>query len=138
MERYGHVLVKAFTERVDGPGLEAVVVNYKALHDQASGRSSHSYVLTTSLTDTPDQLQPVGVGLSTRTRNSLKTIVCQHLHSFWGGEQNLRKSFEARVTSAGPSQAFPATESWHVQCYIAWLTFCAFRRTQHQWLSCSA
>ncbi|CAM9155153.1 unnamed protein product [Ectocarpus sp. 4 AP-2014] len=38
MERYGHVLVKAFTERVDGPGLEAVVVNYKALHDQASGR----------------------------------------------------------------------------------------------------
>ncbi|CAM9396924.1 unnamed protein product, partial [Ectocarpus fasciculatus] len=39
MERYGHVLVKAFTERVDGPGLEAVVVNYKALHDQASGRS---------------------------------------------------------------------------------------------------
>lgn len=34
MERYGHVLVKAFTERVDGPGLEAVVINYKALHDQ--------------------------------------------------------------------------------------------------------
>ncbi|CBJ31039.1 conserved unknown protein [Ectocarpus siliculosus] len=34
MERYGHVLVKAFTERVDGPGLEAVVVNYKTLHDQ--------------------------------------------------------------------------------------------------------
>lgn len=35
MERYGHVLVKAFTERVDGPGLEAIVINYKALHDQA-------------------------------------------------------------------------------------------------------
>lgn len=34
MEKYGHVLVKAFTERVDGPGLEAVMVNYKALHDQ--------------------------------------------------------------------------------------------------------
>ncbi|CAM9953786.1 unnamed protein product [Pylaiella littoralis] len=34
MERYGHVLVKAFTERVDGPGLEAVVVNYKELHNQ--------------------------------------------------------------------------------------------------------
>lgn len=34
MERYGHVLVKAFTERVDGPGLEAIVVNYKALHKQ--------------------------------------------------------------------------------------------------------
>lgn len=34
MERYGHVLVKAFTDRVDGPGLEAVVVNYKELHDQ--------------------------------------------------------------------------------------------------------
>lgn len=36
MEKYGHVLVKAFAERVDGPGLEAVVVNYKALHQQAS------------------------------------------------------------------------------------------------------
>lgn len=35
MERYGHVLVKAFTERVDGPGLEATVVNYKTLHDEA-------------------------------------------------------------------------------------------------------
>lgn len=34
MEKYGHVLVKAFTERVDGPGLEAVMVNYKALHNQ--------------------------------------------------------------------------------------------------------
>lgn len=34
MERYGHVLVKAFTERMDGPGLEAAVVNYKELHDQ--------------------------------------------------------------------------------------------------------
>lgn len=36
MERYGHVLVKAFTERVDGPGLEATVVCYKELHDQVS------------------------------------------------------------------------------------------------------
>ncbi|CAM9185097.1 unnamed protein product [Ectocarpus sp. 12 AP-2014] len=45
MERYGHVLVKAFTERVDGPGLEAVVVNYKALHDQASGRPCHSCLM---------------------------------------------------------------------------------------------
>jgi len=36
MERYGHVLVKAFTERVDGPGLEAAVVNYKKLHDQVT------------------------------------------------------------------------------------------------------
>ncbi|CAM9296741.1 unnamed protein product, partial [Ectocarpus sp. 12 AP-2014] len=45
MERYGHVLVKAFTERVDGPGLEAVVVNYKALHDQASGRLCHSCLM---------------------------------------------------------------------------------------------
>ncbi|CAM9198963.1 unnamed protein product [Ectocarpus sp. 8 AP-2014] len=45
MERYGHVLVKAFTERVDGPGLEAVVVNYKAVHDQASGRSCHSCLM---------------------------------------------------------------------------------------------
>eukprot|EP00903_Cladosiphon_okamuranus_P012495 g11700.t1 len=34
MERYGHVLVKAFTESVDGPGLEAIVVNYKELHKQ--------------------------------------------------------------------------------------------------------
>ncbi|CAM9943648.1 unnamed protein product [Scytosiphon promiscuus] len=34
MDRYGHVLVKAFTERVDGPGLEATVVCYKELHDQ--------------------------------------------------------------------------------------------------------
>lgn len=39
MERYGHVLVKAFTERVDGPGLEAVVVNYKELHNQVVGDS---------------------------------------------------------------------------------------------------
>ena len=36
MEQYGHVLVKAFAERVDGPGLEAVLVNYKALHDQVT------------------------------------------------------------------------------------------------------
>lgn len=36
MERYGHVLVKAFTERVDGPGLEAALVNYKKLHDQVN------------------------------------------------------------------------------------------------------
>ncbi|CAN0405098.1 unnamed protein product [Ascophyllum nodosum] len=33
-ERYGHVLVKAFTQRAAGPGLEAVLVNYRALHDQ--------------------------------------------------------------------------------------------------------
>lgn len=37
MDRYGHVLVKAFTERSDGPGLEATVVNYKELHNQVSG-----------------------------------------------------------------------------------------------------
>lgn len=36
MKRYGHVLVKAFTESVDGPGLEAVVVNYKELHNQVN------------------------------------------------------------------------------------------------------
>lgn len=34
MEAYGHILVKAFTQRADGPGLEAVLVSYKALHDQ--------------------------------------------------------------------------------------------------------
>eukprot|EP00752_Nemacystus_decipiens_P004962 g4515.t1 len=34
MERYGHVLVKAFTESAGGPGLEAVVFNYKELHSQ--------------------------------------------------------------------------------------------------------
>lgn len=46
MERYGHVLVKAFTESVDGPGLEAVVVNYKELHNQViHGISSISLYL---------------------------------------------------------------------------------------------
>lgn len=34
MENNGHILVKAFTQRADGPGLEAVLVSYKALHDQ--------------------------------------------------------------------------------------------------------
>lgn len=34
MEKYGHVLVKAFTTHADGPGLEAALVNYKALDDQ--------------------------------------------------------------------------------------------------------
>lgn len=36
MEKYGHVLVKAFAESMDGSSLEAVMVNYKALHHQAS------------------------------------------------------------------------------------------------------
>ena len=40
-ERYGHVLVKAFTQRAAGPGLEAVLVNYRALHDQVQIRRSH-------------------------------------------------------------------------------------------------
>lgn len=45
MERYGHVLVKAFTERADGPGLEAVLVNYKALHHQASSFCLSAFVV---------------------------------------------------------------------------------------------
>lgn len=46
MERYGHVIVKAFTERVDGPGLEAVVVNYKELHNQVIHRLRHILACT--------------------------------------------------------------------------------------------
>lgn len=46
MERYGHVLVKAFTVRNDGPGLEASVVNYKALHHQVHSRTSQTFICT--------------------------------------------------------------------------------------------
>lgn len=74
MERYGHVLVKAFTERVEGPGLEAVVVNYKALHDQASGRSCDTRASRALFTYVQDELQPFGVGLSTRTQNNFKIL----------------------------------------------------------------
>lgn len=44
MKKHGHVLVKAFTERVDGSGLEAVLVNYKALHHQASLVHGKSFI----------------------------------------------------------------------------------------------
>lgn len=47
MEKYGHVLVKAFTTHADGPGLEAALVNYKALDDQEwPGSVAHALLLS--------------------------------------------------------------------------------------------
>lgn len=136
MERYGYVLVKAFTERVDGPGLEAVVVNYKTLHDQASGRSCHSCVVIASLTDMQDQLQLFGTGLSTRTQNSLKTSITSIYAALGGGGQKGSESFEASVTSAGPPLALSTTTSWYVQYYRLMLSVRLAERSM-QWLSCS-